>query len=199
MRYKKLAIVFGAVMSIAVAVMYFSFTVSEPIQMNIIEEQRSAFLCPVGEGELGDESGLRYFYAYPHNEDITGTYDVNLSNASAYEYCDYGNMSCIGETPYSTNFDLIWKIQVTNEDGYWTGNQTRNPDYNWLIASCTTPLGFTDLNITGGNEVFIANTTALAWYHYVLQDVDGGNGTGFTITEGQSYNVTGKFYVCRIV
>lgn len=200
MKYKKLALVFGAVMSIAAAVMYFNFTVSEPIVETIVRENRSAAqVGPIGDGDPGDNSGLYYFMAYPHNEDITGTYDVNLSNATAYEYCDYGNMSCTKETPYSTAYDLIWKVGVTNEDGYWTGNQSRNPDYNWLIASCTTPLGFTDLNITGGNEVFIANTTEMAWYHYVLQDADGGNGTGFTFVEGQNANVTGKFYVCRIV
>lgn len=195
---KKLGVVFGAAIAIFVSVLFFTFTISEPIvQETIVKEKRKATLV-TGDGDPGDNSGLFYFQIRPHVEDMAGTYDTNQSNATAYEYCDYGNMSCTGETPYSpTTFDIVWKVGVTNEDGYWTDNQSRNPGYNWLIGTCTTPLGFTDLNVT--NEFFIGNSTEYAWYHYVIQDADGGNGTGFTITEGQSFNVTGKFYVNRIV
>ena len=45
-------------------------------------------------------------------------------------------------------------------------------------------------------EQFIGNSTNYAWYHYYFNNA----GSGYTITEGQSFNVTGvKFYVQRIV
>ena len=209
MNIKKTATFFGIFLAVVSVTMFVSYRFSDSVVNRNIEqivydeildepevkevEMRRPALCPaLGDGDPGDASGLNYFMVYPHQSNPTNVYDTNLSNASAYEFSDLGNATCTGETPYSTAFDLVWKVQVTNEDGYWTDNQSRNPDYNWLLATCA------DLGIsadTNCSEYFIANNTELAFYHYYLNN----SGSGYTISEGDYFNITSsKFYVQRI-
>lgn len=194
MNIRKIGLVFGAVSSVAIAIMFLSFMLSDPIVHNEIKimEKRVKTLVPLGDADPGDNSGFFYFMIYPHQATPIGVYDSNLSNASAYEYSDVGNTTATGETPYSTAFDIVVKAGVTNEDGYWTGNQSRNPAYNWMLLTCA------DLSIgadTNMSEIFIANTTTYAWYHYYLNN----SGSGYTISEGEYFNITSvKFYVQRI-
>ena len=167
--------------------------ISETITtQSLVEEKRRPTLV-VGDADPGDNSGFFYFMIYPHQGDPGTAYASNLSNASAYEYSDSGNASCTGETPYSTTFDIVVKVGVTDEDGYYTGNGTREPGWNWCLLTCA-DLGISaDTNMT---EQFIGNTTSYAWYHYYLNN----GGSGYTIIEGESFNVTSvKFYVQRIV
>jgi len=193
MNGKKIGLIFGAILAIAVSGLFFSYIASQPMVENTIMEQRIPTLIPVGDANPGDNSGFFYFMVYPHQEDPATAYSVNLSNATAYEYSDVGNTSATGETPYSTTFDIVIKCGVTNEDGYWTGNQSRNADYNWCLITCADLSISADTNMT---EVFIGNSTTYAYYHYYMNN----GGAGYTITEGQSFNVTSvKFYVQRIV
>lgn len=184
--------VLGAFVSVVVGVLVLNSVLLEPVVEKTIMERRVATLV-TGDANPGDNSGFFTFMIYPHQANPATTYASNLSNASAYEFSDIGNTSCTGETPYGTAFDIYVKCGVTNEDGYWTENQTRNPAYNWCLLTCA------DLGIganTNMTEVFIANNSAYAWYGYYLN-----NGhAGYTISEGESFNVTSvKFYVSRIV
>lgn len=166
-------------------------SINDVVKEKIVNEVRIPTLI-VGDANPGDNSGFFYFMIYPHAADAMVTYASNLSNATAYEFSDVGNTTCTGETPYSTTFDIVVKCGVTDEDGYWTSNDTRNPGYNWCLLTCA------DLSIganTNMTEIFIGNTTTYAWYHYALNN----SGSGYTITEGQSFNITSvKFYVQRI-
>ena len=199
MNVRKLALIFGAGMTIFVSAMFFMFTVSEPIVndavQKIIMEERHPFLAPLADATPGDVSAFLTYMVYPHDATPDTTYASNLSNATAYEFSDIGNTTCQGETPYSTTFDLVVKVQATNEDGYFTGNQSRSDGYVWCHLTCA-DLGIgADTNMT---EVFMTgiNSTETVYYTYYLNNA----GAGYTITEGQDFNVTSvKFYVQRIV
>jgi hypothetical protein len=146
-----------------------------------------------GDANPGDNSGFFYFMIYPHQASPGTAYATNLSNATAYEYSDSGNVSATGETPYSTTFDIVLKVGITDEDGQWTRNNTWNPDYAWMLLTCA-DLGIgADTNMT---EIEIANTSTYCWRHYYLNN----GGSGYTIIEGQNFNITSvKYYVQRIV
>lgn len=195
MNGKKHGLIFGAIISLVISGMFLAFMISEPIVNNSSKdmENRVVTLVPLGDNDPGDNSGFFYYMVYPHQADPGTAYASNLSNATAYEFSDVGNTSATGETPYSTTFDLVIKVGVTDEDGYYTSNGTRNAGYNWMLLTCA------DLSIgadTNMSEQFIGNTTDYAWYHYYL---DNG-GSGYTITDGESFNVTSaKYYVQRIV
>lgn len=194
---KKIGMVFGASIAVLVSAMFLMFMVSGPVIENTVEptliESRMPTLVPLGDADPGDNSGFFYFMIYPHSGDPGTDYASNLSNGTAYEFSDVGNTTCTNETPYSTTFDIVIKAGVTNEDGYYTSNDTRNDGYNWLLLTCADLSIGADTNMT---EVFIGNTTSYAWYHYYLNNADAG----YTISEGDSFNVTSsKFYVQRIV
>jgi hypothetical protein len=167
-------------------------SIHDTVETNIMNERRNPVQV-IGDANPGDNSGFFYFMIYPHSGDPGTDYASNLSNASAYEFGDVGDAACTGETPYSTAFDIVIKCGVTNEDGYYTGNQSINAGYNWCLLTCA-DLGIgADTNMT---EQLIGNNTDYAWYHYYLNN----GGSGYTIVEGQSFNVTSvKFYVQRIV
>lgn len=193
MDIKKTGLIFGAIIAVVVSGMFLSYIVSKPlVEQNLMVEQRETVLV-TGDANPGDNSGFFYFMIYPHQATPGTAYASNLSNATAYEYSDTGNTTATRETPYSTTFDIIIKVGITNEDGYYTANQTRNPNYNWCLLTCTDLSISADTNMT---EVFIGNTTTYAWYQYYMNN----GGSGYTISEGQSFNITSvKYYVQRIV
>jgi hypothetical protein len=130
---------------------------------------------------------------YPHQA-VPGTaYASNLSNASAYEYSDIGNTSCTGETPYMTAFDIVVKIGIDDSDGKNTTSGLWDNTYLYCLVTCS------ELSIGAGTnmtEKQIANYSGYAWYHYYMNN----GGAGYTVSEGESFNVTGiKLYVNRIV
>jgi len=175
-----------------VVVLIVGINLHTSVETSIMNELRSPTLV-VGDADPGDASGFFYFMIYPHAAVPATTYASNLSNATAYEFSDTGNTTAEDETPYSTTFDIVIKAGVTNEDGYYTGNQTRSEGYQWCLATCSELSIGADTNMT---EQFIGNSTNYAWYHYYLNNA----GSGYTTTEGQYFNVTGvKFYVQRIV
>jgi len=132
-----------------------------------------------------------------HSANPTDEYCNNITNgtinSNCYEWSDVGNTSPTGETPYSTNFDILFKVGITNEDGQWTSNSTWNEGYLWMLLTCADLSIGADTNMT---IIEIANTSTYAWYHFYLNNA----GSGYTITEGQSFNITSvKYYVQRIV
>ena len=188
---KTIGVILGFVGAVVVSGLFLSMQVSPPI-VNTMMEKRVATLV-TGDADPGDASGFFYFMIYPHSADPATDYATNLSNATAYEFSDVGNESCTGETPYSTTFDIVVKCGVTDDDGYWSNNQSLNNEYNYCHITCA------DLGIganTNMSEQFIGNSSTYAYYHYYMNNA----GAGYTITEGQSFNVTSvKFYVMRIV
>ena len=188
----KKAGIFSMLVLGAIAAVVMLASVHDTVERTVMFEKRMPTLV-TGDADPGDNSGFFYFMVYPHQADPATAYASNLSNATAYEFSDVGNTSCTGETPYSTTFDLVIKVGVTDDDGYYTSNGTRNPDYNWCLLTCSDLSIGADTNMT---EVFIGNNTDYAWYHYYLNN----GGAGYTIIEGESFNVTSvKFYVQRIV
>lgn len=168
-------------------------TVNDSIEESVVEIRKPT-LIPVGDYNPGDNSGFFYFMVYPHQPTPATAYAENLSNTSAYEFSDSWNTSTTGETPYSTTFDLVWKVGVTDEDGQWTSNSTWNENYHWFLLTCADLSIGVDTNIS---KQVIEDPTGndYAYYHYYIND----GGSGYTIIEGESFNITsGKFYVQRI-
>lgn len=185
-------VLLGCCFAVGASFIIISSMMSQPFVEKIVVEKRVPVLV-TGDGNPGDNSGLFYFMIYPHSATPTTTYASNLSNATAYEFSDTGNASCTGETPYGTTFDIVIKVGVTDDDGKNTTTGFFDDSYVWLTISCT------DLSIganTNMSEKQIGNTSSYAWYQYYSNN----GGAGYTITEGQSFNVTStKYWVMRIV
>jgi len=179
-------IIIGAIFGI----LYIS-SLNETVEYQVLEKRVPTLIT--GDANPGDNSGFFYFMIYPHQADPGTAYASNLSNATAYEYSDSGNVSATGETPFSTTFDIVFKVGVTDEDGQWTSNSTWNDAYTWLTLTCADLSIGADTNMT---EIEIANTASYRWLHYYMNN----GGAGYTIIEGQSFNITSaKYYVKRIV
>lgn len=180
----------------AIVASIYAFSVNDAVIEQIIPERRVPTLV-TGDADPGDNSGLFYFMIKNHSDDPTTEYANNLTNgttnSNCYEWSDLGNVSATGETPYNTNFDIVLKVGITNEDGQWSHNSSWNPGYNWMLLTCANLSISADTNMS---EIQIANNTNYAWYQYYLNNA----GAGYTIIEGQDFNITSvKYYVQRIV
>jgi len=171
--------------------------INKPIGVEQIPVDRRPTLV-TGDANPGDNSGFFYLMIKNHSANPTDEYNANLTNTTGgnsdcYEWSDTGNTSPTGETPYGTTFDILFKVGITNEDGQWTSNSTWNEGYLWMLLTCA------DLSISANTNmtiIEIANTSTYAWYHFYLNNA----GSGYTVTEGQSFNITSsKYYVQRIV
>lgn len=193
MNGRKVGLVLGFCFALTATVLYLGFIIGQPVIENKLMPEHREPMLVTGDADPGDNSGFFYFMIYPHQADPATAYASNLSNATAYEFSDVGNTTCTGETPYSTTFDIAIKVGATNEDTYYTANQTKNDAWNWCLLTCA------DLGIgadTNMSQICIGNNTDYVWYHYYLNN----GGAGYTITEGQSFNITAvKYYVQRIV
>lgn len=157
-----------------------------------MKEKRIPFLV-TGDADPGGATGFFYFMIYPHQAAPGTAYKSNLSNASAYEYSDSGNAVCTGETPYGTTFDIVVKVGVTSADGKNTTTNLWDNNYMWVTLTCSALSIGANTNMT---ELEIYNNTGYRYMQYYLNN----GGAGYTITEGQSFNVTSvKFWVKRIV
>lgn len=134
-----------------------------------------------------NETGVSYEMSYPHQAVPATAYASNLSNATAYEFYDGLDNEMTGDTPYDTTFDLVVKVQVNATLAYNTTGSTWELD--WIYANMTCA----DLSVGASTECVeteIGNNATYIWVHYYLQDADGGAGSGFTLTHGESFNVT---------
>ena len=192
----KIMVIMGSFLAIITSLIIISSMVIQPLVEKNIMEKRELVLenhWVTGDANPGDNSGLFYFMIYPHSADPGTDYAVNLSNSSAYEFSDEGNTSCTGETPYGTSFDIIVKVGVTDDDGKNTTTGFFDDSYLWVTLTCADLSISSDTNMT---EIQLGNTSSYAWYQYYLNN----GGSGYTITEGESFNVTSvKYWVMRIV
>jgi hypothetical protein len=193
-RISKIGVFLAFIGAVVVSVLFLSFTVTQPIvEQRIIQEKRTV-IPVVGDANPGTNvTGFFYVMIYPHQPTPATAYASNLSNASAYEYSDSYNTSMTGQTPFSTTFDIVVKVGGTCNDVSYSNNQTWNPNYAWMLMTCT-DLGITaDSNMT---ELLIGqNNTGYCWIHYYLNNATAG----YQINEGASYNITScKFYVSRL-
>jgi hypothetical protein len=192
---KRLGIILGCLTALCTIFLVMAAIMTQPVIENQImkmNEKRVPFLV-MGDGDPGGATGFFYFMIYPHQA-VPGTaYASNLSNASAYEYSDVGDAVAIGDTPYGTTFDIVIKVGVTDDDGVNTTTSNWDDTYMWANLTCA------DLSIgadTAMTELEIVNGSSYRYMHYYMNN----GGAGYTITEGQSFNVTSvKLWVMRIV
>lgn len=160
------------------------------IDKTYLDADRKDFLV-TGDADPGDNSGFFYFMIYPHQASPAVAYASNLSNATAYEFSDSYNTSCTGQTPYSTTFDIVIKVGVTDEDGSNSSGWQEN--FTWMHLTCA------DLGIAANTNIsqrLIGSGPNYAYYQYFINN----GGAGYTITENQDFNVTSaKHYVRRLV
>ena len=125
---------------------------------------------------------------YPHTDNMEDNYNVNLSNATAYEFSDSINSSMTGETPYETTFDLLWKFQVNSTDGYNTSASAWQD--GWVRAYLNETL--LSISAEAMTEIVIGTeATTYRWYYYCLNN----SGSGYTISKGEKLNMSINFEV----
>ena len=169
----------------------FNAQVTEPIVENQItmDRVREWGVRPLADADPGaGNTGFMYGYFYPHTDNMQDAYNVNLSNATAYEYSDSINSSMTGETPYETTFDIILKFRVNSTDGY---NSSAGA---WQDGWVRAYLNETLLSISAEQmtEVVIGTeATTYRWYHYCLNN----SGAGYTISKGEKLNMSINFEV----
>ena len=181
----------ATITSFAVVAVILMAHVMQPVVENKVMNVKREWSDALGDADPGgDASGFMYFMAYPYQAAPTVAYASNLSNATAYEYSDSLNAEMTGETPYATAFDFVGKFRVNDTVGYNTSSSAWEID--WVRGNMTCDFQHaTDVGALQAMEIIeIANNTDFAWYHVYLQDADGGAGTGFTITHGETYNIT---------
>lgn len=142
-----------------------------------------------GDGDPGgDTSGFMYGMNYPHSGTPATTYASNLSNATAYEFSDSLDAEMTGETPYNTAYDKVFKYRVNDTVAYDTSNSSWRIDWvrAYLTVDFTSNADFSDQAM---EVVHIGNNTDFMWFHVYLQDSDGGAGSGFTITHGETFKM----------
>ena len=184
-------VVFNGAYNSCFVVLFLSLDAFSPVVERIVFEKRKVVLA-VGDPAAG-ESGFFYYMVYPHQAAPAVAYASNLSTASAYEYATSGTVSCTGETPFGTAFDLVVKVGVNVTDGWNTTDSRWDDSFVWCTLSCADLGVGADTNMT---EYQIANNSGYRWMQYVLNN----GGVGYTIVEGQSFNVTSvKQWVKRLV
>ena len=144
-----------------------------------------------GDGDPGgDASGFMYGMTYPHAAVPATTYASNLSNATAYEFSDTLDAEMTGETPYDTTYDKVFKYRVNDTVAYNTSSSQWEIDWvrGYLSVEFSAQANFNDQLM---EVVHIANNTDFMWFHLYLADSNGGAGSGFTITHGETFNMTG--------
>lgn len=173
-------------------ILYLS-SVYEPVMIHGVRDMIRSPTMVVGDADPGDASGFFYAMIYPHQASPTVAYASNLSNASAYEFSDSTNTSMTGETPFATTFDIVFKVGVTDTDGYNISTSAWDDAYVWCTLTCS------DLSIgadTNLSELQIGNCSSYRWLHYYANN----GGAGYTVDVGEQFNLTSvKFWVMRPV
>lgn len=162
----------------------------EETEIEYVEEER-IWNTITGDGDPGgDASGFMYGMTYPHQAVPATAYASNLSNVTAYEFSDSLNAEMTNETPYSTTFDTVFKYRVNDTIAYNTSGSCWEISWvrGYLDMTFTAQANFADQLM---EVVHIANNTDFMWFHLYLADSDGGAGSGFSITHGETFNMTG--------
>jgi len=167
----------------------FLANISDNIEQTIIHE-RSWKLVPLGQQEAEPPSGdpdatyLVIMYIYAHNTSVDPySQNISITDPNIFEWMNVTSGEMEGETPYNTPFDIVYKVRVNATHGYEPSNNTWVTDWFYLHHQCA-DLGFPSL--TNCTEKIISSTSEFAWVHYY----NNNTGNGFTISKGQSVNVT---------
>jgi len=178
----------GAIFAVLALVFVFSAQIDNSIVPVTMKERQWASV-PLGEGTPpAGESGVLSIMVFPHSADPGTDYSSNVSEVSAYAQYDTLNHTLDGDVPYDTAFDIVVKVR-------WNATHAYNGDNTtwvmaWVRANATCDdLSFATANLSMGEE-YITNTATYMWVNYFLQDNNGGEGSGFTISRGESVNVT---------
>ena len=140
---------------------------------------REVYLPFLGENDPGSgASGVLEVYINATGD--ADEYDTNISGT--YASGDVNNSHISSDVPYDTAFDVVVKVR-------W--NKTHAYDTAWNLSLVRAYANSTVLGVTAiqMNETQIADSANYLYVHYYLKDADGGDGSGFTIAEGE--NVTG--------
>lgn len=136
----------------------------------------------------GNTSCFVYFVHWAHSGDPGTDYAnvIDYNTSDGYEYTTSLDSEMTGETPYDTTFDTVMLLVVNRTVGY---NET---GATWEITWVRANLTCSELSLTDQEMVIVEVSTGTdyAWYHAYLQDSDGGAGSGFTISHGESVNHT---------
>lgn len=166
-----------------IAILLLNMNLSDTVEYNIYTKGfKPIQLDAVGDADPGSgASGMLMFFVYPHAADPGLTYATNITSGW-YANSSVNNTHAGSNVPYSTAFDLCWKVRF-NVTHAWNGtafDSTYTRGYlNCTGLSVTSQIMTKTQIATGGDYVY---------YTFWIQDTNGGNGTGFTITKGQ--NVT---------
>jgi len=144
---------------------------------------------PVGDGDPGaGNSGVLKVFLYAHTGSPATTYNANISSGYFGDASsDTLDANLGSNVPYDTAFDIVVKVRYNTTHAYNTTGSSWEMD--WVMGKMTS----SDLSIgadTTCEEQQIATNDDYMWVHYYLQDSDGGAGSGFTISHGESVNVT---------
>lgn len=186
----------GVIMGVILVMFLFASQVH-----NILPEQyaRNWRTVVSAEGVPQNASGgscVLQVFIYPHSASpgegygTVGDYasNVTVGANNSYAYHDYLNNTLTGEVPYDTTFDIVVKVRANVTHAY--NSSGSNWELPWIRSNATcSDLSFSTENLSM-TEVEIANSSTFIWVHYYLQDADGGAGSGFTISHGESVNVT---------
>jgi len=144
-----------------------------------------------GGGSLGAAAGgVLQVYVWKHAANPAATYNTNLSNASAdcYAWANNLNAAMTGNVPYSTTFDLVYKIRVNVSECYNTTGSTWMS--NWVRCNLTCAnLGIGPL--AQMSSAVITSTGTWLWMNFYVN-----GGAGYTITHGQQVNITSFVMQC---
>jgi len=192
-KYVKASVVSGCLFAGFVAALVLLVSVNNVVENEVIEEsydkQLKRVTLVIGDASnVSGETHVSYVMSYPHQASPGTAYATRLVNSSAYEYYDGLNNEMTGETPYDTTFDLVVLVGVNATHGYNSTGST------WEMGWINATMKCTDLSVNSDVACVEtqAETDGSTWnyVHYYLQDADGGAGSGFQISHGETFNVT---------
>lgn len=145
-----------------------------------------------GGGLVGAAAGgVLQVYIWKHTGTPAAVYNANLSNASAdcYAWANNLNVAMTGNVPYGTDFDIVYKIRVNVSEAYNTTGSV------WMESWVRSNITCADLSIAADSPmtgIQIVNNTDFMWMNYY----ENNGGAGYTITHGQSVNITSYKLQC---
>jgi hypothetical protein len=123
-------------------------------------------------------SGVNESFIYPHQTTGSTSYNVNISNSTAYAYTGTNNTHAGSNVPYSTAFDIVVMVRW-NMTHAWDGTAF-NSTYTRAYCNCS-GLSISSVQMT---QQLIGYDAMYVWYNYYLNNT----AAGYTISKGQ--NVT---------
>jgi len=145
-----------------------------------------------GGGTVGAAAGgVLQVYIWKHTGTPAAVYNANLSNVSAdcYAWANNLNAAMTGNVPYGTAFDIVYKIRVNVSEAYNTTGS------RWMTAWVRSNITCANLAIgadTAMVGIQIINNTNFMWMNFYINN----GGAGYTITHGQSVNITSYKMQC---